>query len=200
MSLVYFINDAREIVCFDGETSVSVSQTNDVASSSVISSRNIADDVHEGDIIINISGLVTYTKTLTQLNNKNPNPQEIIRRISEVIASRSRFTLYATDSRYPLINSYDDCVIASWSYALDESEDTIEVEITFQQKFVSKSAKKSYLPPSPSKSTDGALASKGNGGDTGKTQVEEKQRTTIAYQIGGVWKEGMDKKQLEGYE
>ena len=137
MSLVYFINDAREIVCFDGETSVSVSQTNDVASSSVISGRNIADDVHEGDIIIDISGLVTYTKTISQINNKNPTPQEIIQRISRVVASRSRFTLYATDSRFPLINSYDNCVISAWSYALDDSEDTIEVSITFQQKFSS---------------------------------------------------------------
>lgn len=198
MSLVYFINNAREIVCFDGETDVSVSQTNDVASSSVISGRNIADDVHEGDIFINVSGLVTYTKTLTQSNNKNPTPQEIVQRIAGVIASRSRFTLYATDSRFPLIDSYDNCVIASWSYSLDDSEDTIEVTITFQQKFVSQSAKKSYLPPSPSKKTDGALAGKGNGGDTGKTQVEEKQAETIAYSFGGGWKEALDKQQLEG--
>ncbi len=180
MGMVYFIaKDGKNIVTMDSETSITVSKINTVVKNSVMSGRTIGDDLSEGNPIITVSGLVTYSKTNRQTAKGNPSPLELSAYLDESAAAGDRFILYTGGGTQKLLSNYDNCVIASHNLVVDKYEDTVTVSLVFEQVFVSAAAKTTYLPPLPAKEVKGKLADTKSTGSTGKTQVEEEVSRTF---------------------
>jgi hypothetical protein len=174
MSMVYFKSN-NTIVTMDNETSISVSKSNTVATNSVMSSKEVSTDLIEGNLLVSISGNITYSKSTGQ--DGNPTPSEWIDLIENAISNKERFTLYSASFQQgkTLLKNYPDMVIQDYGYVVDRFEDTITARITFSEVFVTASAKVTKLPPaiaSDSKSTLQAPTKDGNGTSTDKSEED----------------------------
>ena len=182
MSMIYFKSSDGSLVAMDGETSIDVSRSNTIASSSVMSTRTVSDEVIQGNLVISVTGLVTYSKTPTQQGN--PTPEEWIDLIEAAISSKLRFTLYSTKyvAGKPLLKDYSNMVISDYGYTVDRFEDTITARITFNEVFVSDPAKQTYLPPKKSSSAEKDYPSETKNGKGTSTNVE-KESASILYKL-----------------
>lgn len=180
MSAVYFkTQDSSTIVTMDGETSIKVSKTNSTASASVMSNRTVGTDLIEGDLVVDVQGVITYSKSPSQTGN--PTPSEWVTLIDTAISNKRRFTLYATkyEGGSELLKDYSDMVIASYSYVVDKYEDTITADISFKQIFVTDAAETTYLEPQRS-TTAVSTADPSKGGSSTSTETTEEETKTIS--------------------
>lgn len=177
---MYFMStDGRNIVTLDCEDGITVSQSNTTTRNSVMTGKSISDSFIRGNKTVDVTGVVTYSKTPSQINDGNPNPAQFTAHVENMINSRQRFTLFADQSYSKLLRDVEDCVIASWNYVVDEYEDTITVSMTFEEQFVSQAAQVTYLAPKPSKEAAKSIQDKEGGGQTSKENVEPEERKTL---------------------
>lgn len=135
-----------------------------------MSGKSVAHDSVEGNITISVSGKVTYTKSVSQI--ENPTPSQFRKELQKMRSGQKRFTLYAAEQgERVLMDTFPNVVIADAQVDLENYSDTIMVSLTFEQVFVSKSATAGYLPPikaSADKSTTGSPEDNGDGTGTDK--------------------------------
>ncbi|QXN60112.1 hypothetical protein KUA24_45 [Vibrio phage HNL01] len=181
MALIYFVSQSGDIIALDGTESVEVSKDNSVSKSSMMDGTTISDGYSEGNKVISISGKVTYSKSLRQQLDGTPTPLQFQRLIQQTERNHERFTLRTYKGSWPLLDDIKDCVIASNSVSITEYLDTIDVTLTIEQVFVSKSARTTYLAPQRTKQ-EGTSASVADTEDStgGKGATEEKDNRTIA--------------------
>jgi hypothetical protein len=98
------------------------------------------------------------------------NPIEFQDAIQEARRNRSRFTLYIQDHGEPLLKDFPDCVITNFSPTVSIYSDTLTVDLTFEQVFVSQSARVSYLAPKPTEEDKPSLETTKDGGQATKTE------------------------------
>ncbi|CAH9012605.1 conserved hypothetical protein [Vibrio phage 424E50-1] len=179
MSIVYFITeDGNSIVALDCEEAVSVSKQNSVSKYSVMSGKNVSDGYSEGNKVISLSGKVTYTKSASQQTQGTPTPIELQEQLDSFSENHYRFRVYTDNSSLPLLKGIDNCVLGGAVVTLGGWKDTIEVSMTIEEVFVSKSATTTFLPPIPSDPKANPDPIKGTGG---KTEVSDKEKGTIFY-------------------
>lgn len=184
MALLFFLaEDNKTRVKFDSEASVEVSLPSKVTQSSVMSGQTVSDDVIEGNIIISVTGNVTYSKLPSQTNN--PNPIQIQEYIQEARRSRRRFTVFTRDNGQPLLQDYEDCVIKDASVVADRFEDAITVSITFEQVFIAEAARKTFLAPKRKEDVKPSTSDTTDSGQGTKTNVDENESTSIFYKMFG---------------
>ncbi len=147
MSIIYFqSSDNKTKVRMDGETNISISQSNTTTQSSIMSGASASDGIIEGNKQVNIQGLVTYTKTVRQTGY--PDPSEFQTLIDESIKAKTRFTLYSDEgTTYKLLPLITNCVVKSYDYSIGKYLDTISVKIQFESQFVTDAAVESELTP-----------------------------------------------------
>ncbi|AUR92160.1 hypothetical protein NVP1170O_047 [Vibrio phage 1.170.O._10N.261.52.C3] len=178
MSLVYFVaTDGSTLVKLDCEESISVSRANQSTKSSIMTGASKSDGFVVGNRQVSIQGVVTYSKTPRQTGN--PNPLEFIKHIDALINAHQRFTLYADTSYSKLLQDIEDCVITSFTHTVDKFEDTITVNLSFEEQFVTGAATTTYLPPQPSSGTSASLSENTDSGKTSKESVDE--GSSLAY-------------------
>lgn len=184
MSMVYFKSNSDTLVCLDGETEISISLSNTVTSNSVMSGREVGDDIQRGLRTIDVTGIVTYSKTSAQQGN--PTPSEFIDLIEQAIDDKQRFTLYSVKniSGKDLLKDYDNLVVASYNYVVDRFEDSITARITFQEIFVSSAATKTYLAPVRSASTASSTSDPTKGSKGTATTLSETMLTNTMRGFG----------------
>lgn len=174
MSFIYFKSAKNgTLVCMDAETSIDVSQSNTVTSNSVMSKREVGDDLIRGNKVISVTGIVSYSKTSSQ--EGNPTPSEWVDLIEAAIDSKQRFTLYSVKNQAgkDILKDYDNLVVADYGFVVDRFEDSITARITFQEIFVSNPATKTFLPPLRSAATASSTSNATKGGKgTATTQSE----------------------------
>ena len=172
MSIVYFITeDGKSIVALDCEEAVSVTKQNSVSRHSVMSG-NASDGVTEGNKVINLSGKVTYTKSASQQTQGTPNPIEIQDQLDSFSRNNYRFRVYTDQTSLPLLKGIDQCALGTSTVTLGGWTDTIEVSMTIEEVFVSKSATTTFLPPVHADGKSNTTPKKGSGG---KTEVPPKE-------------------------
>ncbi|PNH81336.1 phage baseplate protein [Vibrio diazotrophicus] len=183
MSMVYFKSNSGTLVCLDAETEIDVSLSNSVTSNSVMSGRTVSSDLVKGNKIVNVTGLVSYSKTSAQQGN--PTPSEFIDLIEKAIDDKQRFTLYSVKNQKgkDLLKNYENLVIDSYGYTVDKYEDSITARITFQEVFVSESATKTTIKPVRSKDTQQALSDPTKGGKGTSTTVSSADQTRMVTNI-----------------
>lgn len=185
MGMVYFKSNDGTLVTMDGEDSIEVSKSNVVASSSVISTKNSSDDVIEGNLVLNVQGRVTYSKTPSQTGN--PTPEEWVDLIESTISARTRFTVYSVKYQggKPLLKDYPNMVIADYGYTVSKFEDTIIARITFQEVFVSGAATETTLAPKKSSTAKESYPSTTTGGKGVSTEDTEERNSLYRGFFGG---------------
>lgn len=179
MAMVYFLaQDGETRVAMDSESTVSVNLPSTVARSSNMSGTSLSDDVIEGNPVISVQGKVTYSKLPSQ--EKHLNPIDFQKELQVARRNRKRFTLYIKNNGQPLLDSYDDCVISGVNITVDKYSDTITVNMTFEQVFVSAAAKATYLKPLVKASDAPSLSSTTDSGNGAKVNVTKDYGATIA--------------------
>lgn len=186
MGMVYFkTEDSDILVTMGSETSIEVSKSNKVTNSSVMSGRTVGDDLIEGNFVVNVQGVVSYSKSAAQKDH--PTPEEWEDLVDTAIANKRRFTLYSAKYKdgQPLLKDYQNVVIADYGYTVDEYANAIKARIVFQEVFVTNAAKITTLSPVRSTETKPSTqdATKGGKGTSTKND-EEYSRTIWAGQAG----------------
>jgi len=182
MATVFFhAQDGTTKVRLDSEASISVSLPSMVSKSSNMNGVSVSDDVIEGNAVISVEGRVTYSKLKSQ--EKNLDPIQFQEALQDARRNRNRFTLYARSKDQPLLQNYDNCVIANVDITVDKYSDTITVSLTFEQVFVSLAAKKVFLAAKSSESAKPTTESPKITGQAGKAQVGEDAANTMVRSI-----------------
>lgn len=189
MSLAYFISNSGDIICLDGTQSVEVTRSNSLTKSSMMIGREVADGVIEGNKVINITGVCTYTKSIRQQQNGNPDPIKLQELLDQVVRNEERFKLRFVKGSYDLLKDINNCVIVSQSIMVDQYLDTITVNLTIEEAFISQSAKKTYLPPERSSGSSSQISDTKDTKGGKKTLKEEERRTILL----AVKEDGVDK-------
>ena len=146
MSIFYFMSqDGKTRVTLDCEKEASVSYPSSVSKASTSAGKTISHQVVEGNAIISVSGLVTVHKAITKLQNLSP--LDFQEEINAVRRNATRFTLYLDFAKTKLIKDFKDCVISNAEVVLSNKMDTIEVSLTFEQVFITDSAKTVFFAP-----------------------------------------------------
>lgn len=180
MSIIYFITeDGSSIVALDCEESIEISKQNQVSNYSVMGGDTVSDGYSEGNKIVNLSGKVTYTKSSTQQTQGTPNPIELQDMLDSFSRNHYRFRMYTDDSALPLLRGIENCMLGSSQVSLGGWRDTIQVDMTINEIFVSQAARVTELPPIPTQETSKTTKDpeKGSGGKT--TASEEKKGTIL---------------------
>ncbi len=190
MSIVYFQStDNSTKVRMDCETNITISQTNRTSQYSIMSGASASDGFIEGNKIVNVQGIVTYSKTKSQTGY--PDPSEFQSLIDEAITNKSRFTLHSDEgSTYKLLPLITNCVIKSYNYKIDKYLDTLTASIQFESQFVTDAAVEGELEPEV-KTGNESLSSlnEGNGNKVSKTSEDSTTTSKvidIAESISGV--------------
>lgn len=179
MSIVYFIApDGKSVIGLDCEESIGMQKKNKVTEYSVMTGETVSDGFQEGNKVVNLSGKVTYNKSVSQESDGTPNPIEIQDMLDDASRSHHRFRLYTDTDRLPLLKGIDECVVESYGVDLGGWTDTVTLSMTIKEVFVSDAAKKTYLPPLPNKE-QAKSGSEPTAGKGGKTEVPEKEKATI---------------------
>lgn len=184
MSMVYFkSSNSGTLVCMDAEAEIDVSLSNSVTNNSVMSGRTVSSDLVKGNKIVNVTGIVSYSKTSAQQGN--PTPSEFIDLIEKAIDDKQRFTLYSVKNQQgkDILKDYENLVIADYGYTVDKYEDSITARITFQEVFVSDSATTTTLKPVKSKDSEKSLANPTKGGKGTSTTVSSADQTRMVTNI-----------------
>lgn len=158
MSLVYFMSESGDLICLDGTEAVDVSRSNSVSKSSMMSGRSVADGVAEGNKIITVTGICTYTKSVRQQQNGNPDPLKLQDLLDEVVRNQEKFKLRFKKGAYTLLRDIKNCVIVDQSVRVADYLDSVAVTLTIEEVFVSESAKKTYLQAIPSRAAEPQIA------------------------------------------
>ena len=178
MATVFFhAQDGTTKVRLDSEASISVSLPSMVSKSSNMDGSSVSDDVIEGNAVISIQGKVTYSKLKSQ--EKNLDPIQFQEALQDARRNRNRFTLYARSKDQPLLQNYDNCVIANVDITVDKYSDTITVSLTFEQVFVSLAAKKTYLAPISSESSKPTTSETKDSGSGSKENLDKQKSTFL---------------------
>ncbi|ADX87894.1 hypothetical protein [Vibrio phage JSF13] len=183
MSYVYFQSSGGDLICLDATSAVEVNKSNTVASYSMMDGRNRSDGYSEGNKIVNINGLVTHTKSVRQQQTGTPTPVQFQRLIESVERNHERFTLMVDSGVFPLLDNIKNCVISSRSVKVEQYLDTIEVNMTIEEVFVSKAATTTFLAPQPSPQASGQISGETPVGSGGTSTTKEEDRRTIALAI-----------------
>lgn len=178
MSLVYFLDeDGSTRVSLDTESSIVVNMPSSVSKTSNMSGTSVSDEVIEGNITIEVSGKVSYSKTNSQGNNLNPD--EFKKALQTCRRNRRKFTLYSSETSQQLVDSYPDCVLTNANVTVDRYADTITVQLSFEQIFVSDAATVTTIQAIPSEPTKPTVGDPSTTGQTTSTQVPPEERKTI---------------------
>lgn len=178
MSMVFFLDtDGKTRVGMDSTSSVSISMPASASSSSTMSGKSVSDEVIEGNVIISIVGIVTYSKMPSQINNLDP--LNLQRGLQRARRNRRRFTVYYKDTGQPLMDSYKDCVLTNADVNIDKYSDSVTVNLTFEQIFVSQAAKVSFLAPKVKEASKPTVEGTTDSSQTTSTEIEEKESRTI---------------------
>lgn len=183
MSMVFFLDEDGETrISLDSETQVTVNMPSTVSQTSNMSGSTVSDDVIEGNITISVSGLVTYAKMESQSSNLDPLAFQ--KAIQVARRNRRKFTLYYKDTGQPLLQSYTNCVIENCNLLVDRFSDTITVDMTFQQIFVSAAATTTTLTTIVKESDKPTVSGTVDGGSSTSTENTDAENTTILYSMG----------------
>lgn len=178
MSMVFFYDiDGSTKVGLDNTASVSVSMPAEASSSSTMSGNTVSDEVIEGNVTISVSGKVTYAKMESQKGNLNP--IDFQKAIQRARSERRRFNVYYNVKGQPLMSNYKNCVLTGCDFTIDVYSDTITVSLMFEQIFISKAAKVASLSSRYKESDKPTVKPVVDGGQTGKTDVTTKEKTTL---------------------
>jgi hypothetical protein len=180
MAIVYFISKEGNIFSLGSEDNITVSQSNKSSKSSIMAGRSASDDLEEGNKVLSISGVVSYTKTAKQESDGVPNPLEFQRMLDSVVSSGERFTVYTNKAGRSLLDNMKDCVVIDRSVTVDKYSNAITASVTFEQQFITDSATKTYLPPQKSSSVNNLASEDGTGTTTKTTQPEAERKTMFA--------------------
>ena len=171
MSVVYMRSSKGEVLALDATVNVTKSRNNTLTKSSVQSGAQISDGFTIGNPSITFSGVCSYTKIKRTGEEAPPTPDKLNVILDEMILSKERFTLYGNN----LIPTLSDVVILSYSLVQSIYENAIDVTITVEQVFISKSAQKTRIT-APAKSTNGDVTEEEGLGQGNKTQQPEAQK------------------------
>lgn len=175
MAMVFFLaEDNKTKIKLDTESSIQVNLPSTVSKTSIMSGQTASDEVIEGNATISISGIVTYAKIKERQGvDPVPNPIELQNHIQDTRRKRRKFTVFVKDSGQPILEDYENCVISDVSFVVDRFSDAITVSITFEQVFVSETARKTYLAPQRKESVKPSTAETTDSGQTTKTEEKE---------------------------
>ncbi|AUR89082.1 coil containing protein [Vibrio phage 1.121.O._10N.286.46.C4] len=186
MSIVYFIApDGESIIGLDCAKNVSLSQENEVTGYSVMDGTETSDGFRTGNKVLNLSGITTYTKSVSQQQEGIPDPFQLQKLLEEVENSKQRFMVYTAKGGSPLFDNIRECVIQSKRFNAESFRNALQVELTIKEVRVSDAAKTTYLPPkrSPEAGLSTSDPSKSRGG---KGAVEKEVQSTILQKMTGV--------------
>lgn len=178
MPMVFFLDtDGTTRIGMDSTSSVSISMPSTASTSSTMSGKPVSDEVIEGNITISVSGIVTYSKLPSQVNNLDP----LSFQKSLQVARRNKrmFTIYLNDTGQPLMQNYKDCVLTNVEVTIDKFSDAITVNLGFEQIFVSQAATVSFLSPKVSESAKPTVKGTTSAGQSTGTETTETERRTI---------------------
>lgn len=172
MSLIFFLDvDGETRVSLDTESSITINMPATVSSTSNMEGQTVSDELIEGNITIDVTGRVTYSKLPSQFNNLNPiDFQNALQRARR---GRRRFTLFYKDTGQALLQNYKNCVLKSATVNIGKYSDTITVSLSFEQIFISASAKKTTLKPIVKTSAKPTVTETKDSGQSTSTKVEE---------------------------
>lgn len=172
MSLVYFTSvDGDTIVTMDSETDITFSRSNTSTKHSIFKNADISDGLIEGNVIITVTGVVTYSKTPRQ-SLRNPTPIEFQNLIDQVVRSQQRFTLYSSKAGHELLKDVSDCVITDQSISISRWSNSITATLTFESQFITDAARVTYLPPVPDNPSYTTEKGNGKGSTTGQSKED----------------------------
>lgn len=190
MSVVYLRSNNGSLLALDVTTNVSKSRSSSITSSSVQSGASVADGYTLSNPTLTFSGVCTATKIReTKGDSYFLHPYDLDLEINSMMESQEKFILYGSD----LIPNLEDVVITNYSTTQSQYEDTVDVNITVEQVFVSEAARLSDFTKSiqvaPSSKSNGAYENEVNSGDGKKTEIEASKSlldTTLDY-YGGLF-------------
>jgi hypothetical protein len=180
MSFAYFLSqDGSTKVMMDMVKRVNIDLPSSVSQSSNSAGQAISHTSVEGNAIISMEGRVTYSKSRIQEDNLNP--VQFQQEIQKARRGRHKFTLYLATEFNSLLQDYKNCVIQNVNVSIGDYTDSIDVNITFEQVFVSDSAEVTTIKISPSDQAklEGAASQDSSEKDGTKTSAKEEQKSTI---------------------
>lgn len=159
MANVFLTNKQGDILALDCTQTVNKVRSNSLSESSVMSGANISDGYTIGNRMISLSGLVTYNK-IGGLSENTFDPLEFQVELDRLVEDHTRFTFYGNE----LIPSVKNCVILSDEVIMDNFADTIRVNLSLKEVFVSEAATKDIIIVTPTKEAEEEIP---NSTDTG---------------------------------
>ena len=182
MSLVYFLDeDGSTRVSLDTESSIVVNMPSSVSKTSNMSGTSVSDEVIEGNITIEVSGKVSYSKTNSQEDNLDPAAFKTA--LQACRRNRRKFTLYSSETHQQLVDSYPDCVLTNANVTVDRYTDTITVQLSFEQIFVSDAATVTTIKAVPSEAAKPTVGDPSNTGQSTGTTLSDEESTSILYKM-----------------
>lgn len=182
MGVLHFISvDGRTRVSLDTEDTISVSYPSTVTKTSTSEGVGISHGAIEENITISASGLITYSKSVAQDQAGNLNPIEFQEHLQRCRRAGHKFTVYTFEDGLPLLQDYENCVISDATVTASKYSNSVSVEISFEQVFVSEAAKKTYLKPKPAAAAKPSAGSPDGNGQGTKTKETEKQSESIFF-------------------
>ena len=180
MSLIFFLDeDGSTRVSLDIESSIIVNMPSSISKTSNMSGVSSSDEVIEGNITIDVVGRVSYSKTPSQQDNLTP--KEFKDALQACRRNRRKFTLYSKETHQQLVDSYPDCVLANAQVEVGKYTDTIDVQLTFEQVFVSDAATVTTIQAIPSEAAKPTVGGSTSSSQTTSTQATPEEATSLAY-------------------
>mgnify|MGYP005991773427 CR=1 FL=1 len=178
MPMVFFLDtDGTTRIGMDSTSSVSISMPSTASTSSTMSGKPVSDEVIEGNVTISVSGIVTYSKLPSQVNNLDP--LSFQKSLQVARRNKRRLTVYLKDSGQPLMQNYKNCVLTNVEVTIDKFSDAITVNLGFEQIFVSQAATISFLAPKVRESAKPTVKGPTSAGQSTATEATEKERRTM---------------------
>lgn len=182
MPMVFFLDtDGTTRIGMDSTSSVSISMPSTASTSSTMSGKPVSDEVIEGNVTISVSGIVTYSKLPSQVNNLDP--LSFQKSLQVARRNKRRFTVYLKDTGQPLMQNYKNCVLTNVEVTIDKFSDAITVNLGFEQIFVSQAATVSFLAPKVKESAKPTVEGTTPAGQSTGTEASEEESKTVALKL-----------------
>lgn len=185
MAVAYIMGDNNDIIEMDCTQKVDKRRMARATQSSVMSRKLATDALISGNPIVQLEGIVTTVVTKNP-SSRAPDPLAFEDYLNKLMEDQVIFRLYR-DER--LGRTMDDMLLIDYGISQDTTSiSSVKVSLTMQQAFITKTAKRAFIPNNSSKAQLSNEAKVKTGSKTVK-KVEEKDKTFfegIASSISGL--------------